>query len=233
MLTTKQAAMSIFLQSGSLIFLLATLLFSGVQSSTAQEKKENRIAVKSYFNANKPFDNLTGVNSVHLSISICKTGKKGSFTEYEISEFSYTSDRTAFINPLVVQSTIRRKQNLRLRFEFAKPLFRKERTFMPYAGLSVSPYLLRNVNIPDPMPPVRTAFQQCGLVLSFVPRVQWNLSRKCFIDLNTPFAILNGFIGRYVVRNPAYTPDQQTMGFSDVLSTHELSIRLGAGIRLL
>lgn len=238
------------------IYTLAIILL-GCLKINAQEVETKNKALKLYSNfhiLNTPeasrfiLPDPSGFHFHNVSIAFSKNRKKPN-RYYEV-EFSLLT-RKKEGDKLLTESTIDTivtppriiftEKNVpistedlvfRLRFELGRwvKMFKDEKL-----KLGWSPSIEANVHSSKENPKSVDSFASTGfnasLKLAVVPRVQYDLTSKLFLDLNFPIQLISFGVDYMTIENPILTERQKTQGGFDFDLTGEILLRLGVGYR--
>jgi hypothetical protein len=218
------------------LLIISASVFFGNQNALAQEKKKTEIALKSYVNSILYLGPDRNIQSGLLSFAVNRKNENGNFQEYELSKIEQTSNYYPIFSSQLLpydQGVSIESYALKLRYEVSFSLLQRDSKIAPYFGISASPSVASistNPSNVNSFPTVRQAF---GINLSVVPRIQWNIGSRLFLDLNTPLTIMDGFNARFIVRDPRFTMREQLASNRFDLTTFtDISFRLGLGVKL-
>jgi len=215
--------------------LITVLLFCGVNSK-AQEQPAgnvNRIAIKSYFNTALALE-IGDFSAGRMSFALSKSsGKRGNFQELEISSIDFSSEQKYYSQNTGDPFNYKiNTSSVQLRYEYAFCFGGADHKIVPYLGIFLSPHFARVKYKPLLSPPFPAVTHNTGVKSGIIPRVQWNIREKWFLDLNLPFTLIQAEQSAIIVRNPSYTLKQQKSSQFDLNGVMNVSVRLGIGVRL-
>jgi len=237
--------------------LLVIAFLCSVFSSIGQENPKTKM-VKLYTNfsltetsSNIGFD-TSGRTSVvaknqdiqlgYFSPAFAFAMPNGNFHEFEISNIliNNTKNETEFIvgnsGTAISGSILKKTQNkIAVRYEYDFLFFKKktEAKLRSYLGLSVNPYFSNtqySSNIPAAFP---TSQSSIGALITVIPRLNYNINERWFLDLNIPINIIDLNLVNDKAENPQLTAAQRsitTFNFAQMPS--QFLVRFGVGFRV-
>lgn len=230
------------------LFLSSLFLFI-FSLSTAQDQNRT-VALKLYANLdlwNSLYELREGgttikraaKNFLYLSPAVTIWGNNKNFQEIELSKVSIAENTYQLIEQNNFRSELRegeitRSLEFAFRYEYSFLLTSAENSKLnTYFGLSASPFFQKidvKPNITNAFPTHYTSF---GLDFSLVPRINYYIAERVFIDLSVPVNI--GRLGYYTIREDNLAiplPQQRSGRFDTSLFRGNSIIRLGAGIKI-
>ena len=231
------------------------LIFSTV---LACAQKDRGLALKLYtqFNystgAQKPLSTLDtstkplffyGREDLRLSLSpaIRLDISSHSFHEIAITEFGFEkhNEKTVLLqsgNLVPTNGGVANEFKIGLRYEYSQDInvFKEKSKLNFNMGMGASPMFYRRSFNPISSNSFPTYYTSVELELFIVPRLQYAVNDKWFVDLNIPFVGSMNSYETYRVENPAFSSSEQKNSRStqDVLPKR-YEARLGVGIKLI
>lgn len=183
------------------------------------------------------------INGFNFSPSLVFYTKKGNSSEIEISRLDYSHkfnkeytllDSTgALLN--VISGNTQKQFELYLRYEYKLRLFKKKdwEKIKPIIGFSGTPFVIWDKI--DPL--LNTEFKKTktivGLYLSVIPRIEYSISERWYLDLNIPIAISTIHYTSIKNEDPSLSPEERTRNIIDFYNTPvSFAIRFGIGFRI-
>ena len=245
------------IKTTTLIFFLLTFLLSGL-TTFGQENQKNKI-VKLYTNlsltsteTSLSFDTTNLTSTIeknketqigYFTPSITFVLPNGNFQEFELSRLviNNTNSETIIINdsPGKTIQTVsgQRTTNILIafRYEYDIMFFKKkeEAKLRPYLGFGVNPYFSNSKYRPIVSNLFPINQNNFGVTLSIIPRLNYNLNEKWFVDFNIPInlADINWTFDK--VDNPTLTEQQRTTTTIEYSTfPSKFLFRLGLGLRI-
>ncbi len=182
-------------------------------------------------------------NFGYFSPALTKTLSNGNFQEIELSRliFNHRDDDFVIINDssgmtvdiLSAQKTT--QFHLAFRFEHNLMLFknREEMKLRPYFGFALSPYLMISDFVVKDQSVFPISEISSGLVLSIIPRVNYAINDRFFLDLSIPITFYEAKMLSSNYENPILNPSERnTRSIELEMFPNHFLIRIGAGLRL-
>lgn len=120
------------------------------------------------------------------------------------------------------------------RYSYTLALFRgKSPAIQPLIGFAAAPYYSSEKFTPLNSTNFGRSSFGVGTFVELVPRINWNINEKLFLDLNLPLRLADLSYLRYYTNNPQVPEPQQTSSGLDfnTLPRH-FEINLGLGIKI-
>jgi hypothetical protein len=152
----------------------------------------------------------------------------GNFQEIELSRIAINSSRnqsviTTDTNGKVTKVLGMDRTNVAigLRYEYDYRLFKKKDDckLKSYLGIAVNPYFSSSTFDPNSTIYFTTRQQSIGATIAFMPRLNYYISERWFLDLNIPISIMDMNITTNKVDNPILSEQQRsvsTVNFSQL-----------------
>ena len=177
---------------------------------------------------------------VHPSVAVMLRNRDKNYHELELTPISITSTELGSILhgpggvPEYHPSYHLAATRLAVRYEFIVPLIKQRpATFLPGVGLAVMPYFSRNKLTPFSPVHVPRTTSVLGARAFIVPRLQINLSKRIFIDVNIPLCLADFSTTRQNIQNPTLPVGAQRYTIADVrLLPKFYTARLGVGVKI-
>lgn len=239
------------------IILIAAFILSGL-SSTGQESPKTK-SIKLYSNyswistqTNIGFDTTGRVSTIarnldvqlgYLTPALAFTSANGNFQEIELSKIVIGNTRNEVLN--IVDSTgqsslassLRTRNNMiAFRYEYDLLLFKKKKAdskLKSYLGLSVNPYFSNTKYSSSIASMFTTSQQSFGALVAFIPRINYNVNERLFVDVNLPINLMDMNVTTERAENPAIPVPQRsisTLNFSQL--PDQFLVRFGVGFRV-
>lgn len=236
---------------------ICLLLLIASSNVFAQEVDEKNKSVKLYTNFHilnsreaSIFDlpDSSGFHFHNLSFAFAKDKKDSKrFREFEISFLYRDVDRNKEYTNISIDSTFTPPSTIEikrtvpvniedivigLRFELGRwwKSFQEEKIRLGWSS-SFRVYTHFSETSPQTSQAFPTTRFQAYLKLSFIPRVQYNLSPNLYLDLNFPIEIISTGVDFLKVKNPSLTEEQQKQGGGEFNFGGEVLMRFGVGYR--
>lgn len=152
----------------------------------------------------------------------------------DYSEEYFYVDSTGVASPAIAGEDVRHFECY-LRYEYSLGLF-KRRNWEKLGlslGFSACPFFNRNKTIPLLSSEYPITTTSTGVYLSVIPRIEYNINEKWFLDVNLPLALVTAEYMLTRIDNPAIEPNQRLNGIFDFRQGPiGVAVRLGLGFRL-
>jgi len=181
------------------------------------------------------------INGFNFSPSLVFYTKKGNSSEIEISRLKYSNnfnqeytqlDSSGAILNIFAGNTQKRFE-LYLRYEYKLSLFKKKdwKKIKPIIGFSGTPFLTWDKTEPI----LNTEFTKnrtiVGLFLSVIPRIEYSINERWYLDLNIPLAIVTTHYTS--IRNNDPSLEERSRNIFDFYNGPiSYAIRLGIGFKI-
>jgi hypothetical protein len=140
------------------------------------------------------------INGFNFSPALVFNTQSGNSSEIEISRFRFsniynkeysTINSTGAVED-IISGDYKKQFELFLRYEYKIGLLKKKgwERFKPVIGFSATPYIKWNKNIPGLSNTFSTSRTTVGLFMSVIPRIEYKLNDKWYLDLNIPLSVL-------------------------------------------
>ena len=164
----------------------------------------------------------------------------GNFAELELSRFVINKTKNEVfidsLNNVQIQSGLITKNVLiALRYEYNIMFFKKkpESKFKAYSGFSINPYFSSFKYVPINSALSSTKENQLGAIFAIVPRLNYNLNERWYMDMSLSCNILDISHISNTVENVLLPPKQRTLKEVDISILPGIFLfRLGIGVRL-
>gem|GEM_PF-823891 len=239
----------------SLIFSFA-LLFCSFAAFSQNENPKRQSSLKIYnlttverdyspqfFDSlgNEYRDNFYNIQLLHPTIAYQWFNAKGNAHEIELTSLRMStseSNRWAFYSRnqsnLTAAQDLQASAMISLRYEYI--LFLKRETdpkLMPSLGLGVNPYYMLDIFRSTVTTVFPERFQAVGIRFFAIPRLNYSLSDRLYLDLNFPISLYDAKLVTSKSENPTIPNNERKRSSVEVESFAPLfSARLGIGIRL-
>lgn len=211
-------------------------LYSNFGWSTTEKTTSDTINMTTTLETNKD------VQMGYFTPSIAFVTANGNFHELEFSrlKINSSSDKTSITyDNLGHTQTISGQKTtnilIALRYEYNFMFFKKkeEAKLRTYLGLAINPYFENSNTLPFLSNYFPTSETSLGTMLSIIPRINYNLGEKWFIDFNIPINISNIDITSTNKDNPAFLANQRTETSIDLtILPNTFLIRFGIGVKI-
>ncbi len=196
-------------------------------------------------------DTVNGIENIeynkvgvfNLSPALVFNNKKGNSSEIEISRFRYKTvfDKkyNIYDSTGVVINTISGKNTKEfevfIRYEYDIALFKKKewKVLKPIIGFSAISFYKsqKSASLLSTDFPVSTS--SMGVFLSVIPKLEYNINRKLYMDFNIPINIATVHYSIYKDENPSLIAANRTKKIIDFYNTPlSFAIRLGVGLKI-
>ncbi len=183
------------------------------------------------------------ISAFNFSPAIVFYNKKGNSTEIELSRLRYTNsfneEYSVYDSTGMVYNTISGKYEkqfeLFLRYEYKVSLFKKKnwKTIRPIIGFSAMPFVSWNKTQPLLSTEFETSKTIMGIYLSVIPRIEYIISDRWYVDLNVPIAVSTSHYTIIKSEDPALDLNERVIEIMDYYNTPiSFSIRLGLGFKI-
>ena len=239
------------------IILLAAFILSGLSLIGQESTKTKSIKLYSNYSwistqTNIGFDSTGQVSTVarnldvqlgYFTPALSFPSANGNFQEIELSKIVIGNTRNEVLN--VVDSTgksslvsvLRKKNNtIAFRYEYDVLLFKKKNAdskLKTYLGLSVNPYFSHTKYSSSIASMFTTSQNSFGALIAIIPRINYNINEKLFVDFNIPMNIIDMNVTSDITENPAIPVPQRsisTLNFSQL--PDQFLVRFGLGFRV-
>lgn len=179
----------------------------------------------------------------HFSPSVSISLANGNFHEFELSRLLF--NHTNSVTNLVIDSTGKTVQTiagqkttnvlLGFRYAYDMMLFKKKEgtKIQSYLGFSANPYFSNSKYVPIVSASYPTNQNNIGVTLSIIPRLNYNLNDKWFLDFNIPINIIDVNWTFKSDQNPALIEQLQTTTTGEFSTfPRKFLFRFGVGFRL-
>lgn len=178
----------------------------------------------------------------YFSPAFAWASPRGNYHEVELSRLQFNEvDQQTYIdhdnglNHQVVSGEQRTNVFIALRYEFNYMIIKNkgDKRLKPSLGFAVRPYYSRSAFVPRVSSLFASSQSNAGAIFSIIPRINYDLNKRWFIDLNVPINLGDVNIQSRTHDNPAIPVNQRTITtiVAEALPTQYL-IRLGIGVRL-
>ena len=183
------------------------------------------------------------INGFNFSPAIVLNSKKGNSSEIEISRFRYSNkyakEYSVIDSTGAVENTLSGSYNkqfeLFLRYEYKLHLFKKKdwETIKPILGFSASPFFQWKKSEPLLSNEYTSSNTSVGLYLSIVPRVEYVINERWYLDLNIPIALVTTHYARIRHNSPNLPIDERVETIFDFYNCPvSFAIRFGIGVKI-
>jgi hypothetical protein len=167
------------------------------------------------------------------------TNKKKHFNEIGISNYNLERQFHYFeyINGQVVTPTgggVSTNFNIAFRFEHSRQIIKKwDKKWIPFLGMGIN----QGFSSADYKPFVNGTFpsnyKNFNTSLYLMPRLQYYLSQKLFLDFNAPIILAKNQLKHNAIRDPQRSTSQQRYYTNDLqLFPAEFNFRIGLGVKI-
>ena len=215
-------------------FILSIFHLSAQNNSIRLYSNFNRIA---YFGGQSMFKQFS---FGYFSPSISFNKDNGNFHEVELTTFGFGQNENSQSiidingNSQLISGEIVKRFNFGAKYEFSYKIFKQSNSRLSYyIGSSYSLGYSWNSRTPKLSSQYKTSSIQVSNIISLVPRLNFNLSDKWFIDFNIPINLIDFLIVRSKYMDPVLPINQQTGSYSDVnFLPNTINFKLGIGFKL-
>lgn len=183
------------------------------------------------------------ITGFSFSPAIVFNNKKGNSNEIEISRFRFSNNYTNEYSVLdssgaeidEFPGNYNKDFELFLRYEYKQHLFKKKdwEKIKPILGFSATPFFQWNKSEPSRSNEFSSSNTFVGLYLSIVPRVEYVINDRWYLDLNIPIALLTTHYTRTRLDSPNLPIDERVVSTFDFYNSPvTFAIRFGVGIRI-
>lgn len=179
-------------------------------------------------------------NGFNFSPALVFYTPNGNSSEIEISRFRFSNiynKEYSLIDSIGAVENIfsedhEKQFELFLRYEYKLALFKRKEweRIKPGIGFSASPYIQWNKRQPELSNEFATSRTTVGLFLSVIPRVEYKLNDRWYLDLNIPLSIVTMNYITTKTNSPNLPIDERT---EHIIDFHNgpiaLAIRFGVG----
>ena len=243
-----------YLKSASLV--ISGLFLSNFYSNTfAQESKTNQLKLYSNFGwssetrtvgfdttTNAPIVTTTKSNDLgYFTPAFAFATAKGNYHEIEFSKLQINkTSQTTVIDPnnqfpQVIDGEHKTNFLIAFRYEYNLVLFKQKeaKKFTTSIGFATRPFYSNSSFRPVLSNQFASGETAAGMLLSIVPRINYNFGEKWFLDLDVPFNIAQLSIKNNRLNNPALPVNQRSVitVYGELFPSQYL-IRFGLGLKL-
>jgi len=114
------------------------------------------------------------------------------------------------------------------------PLFTSKKNKLHFAvGLGGSPFFIRDYKSSMTRNSLPILVMEAGIVFYVIPRINYHINEKFFLDLNIPINLAQTAFQKVRVENPSMPIAEQTNNrFNFNLFSNVLAARIGVGMKL-
>lgn len=174
------------------------------------------------------------------SVAFSWRSDKGNYQEVEISSFVVGKKSTEFffrapssITPIGTGGQEVSTTDIAIRYENVKDLFkRKNWKLRPMLGLGLTGfYRSEKVAAQGVNPFVPMSEQRYGFKFEAIPRLNYNISRRFFIDFNIPVTVAQSDLWVSKIQSSPISDVQKTSLANFAAAPVEIAARIGVGLR--
>lgn len=241
------------------VLLLQLIFFSAYIFGQSEIKKTKQFDAKLYTNfdfipeyISYESDTINGtsrnedvrkISGFNFSPSFGFKTKKGNSYEIEVSRLKYSNnynkeyirfDSTGGIKT-VLSGNNHKQFELYLRYEYKLNLFKSKdwEKFKPIIGLSATPFVTWNKSEPVLSTEFPISETVAGLYLSVVPRIEYFISEKWYLDFNIPVAFVTGHYKSTTSEDPSIALNERTESVIDFYNGPvSFAVRFGLGYKI-
>lgn len=234
--------------------ILMPLILMAASFCYGQNKNLNaKYSVKLYNQTSWQQDKSTGNNGLfptettdkqfqlfHPTAAFRLKDARNNMSEIELTQFEIGKDEnTTYINlpdgrSLPVNGGTSNNTNIAVRYEYIRNFCKKANSkWMPALGFAAMPYYERTKFIPILSNEYINANTKTGMKAFLVPRINYAISSRFYIDINVPICVADMNIQKANYNNPALTVQQQkqqTTNFNLIPDSYSLRVGLGLNI---
>jgi hypothetical protein len=207
---------------------------ASLEEYTNVTASENDSSTQYTFNTRK-------LDIFHPTFAYQWSNKKEDFHEIELTRFSLSNtvfgaqSQMGNSNSTMLSGSERmRTIDISVRYEYIRN-FRKglDKKMLPSLGFAINPYCNHIVTQPIVSTSFPTSSWHLGARMFVVPRLNFTLSKRIFLDINIPICIVDNYQLRNKYANPAIPLDNR-ITYSNLfeLLPRVYSIRFGVGFKL-
>jgi outer membrane protein W len=177
----------------------------------------------------------------YMSPALAFVKQHGNFHEIELSRFKINNkyDETTLYEVNGATTTISGQYItnilIALRYEYDIMFLKKKETLKlrPYLGFGVNPYFLNSIINPIVATNYPTRQNDFGASISIIPRLNYNITERWFLDLNIPINVTELAVSSQKTYNPLIREeDQRTTNINYEILPSNFLIRIGIGIKI-
>lgn len=163
--------------------------------------------------------------------------RKGNYHEVELSKLDIRRNVTEFPQPLYSSYRQLYQESqvaIAMRYEYIIPFIKRPGArFVPSLGVAAMPYFERIALVPYLTPYYSMATTSVGIRTFIVPRLQVNITKRLFADVNIPICTTDMAAVRQHIDDPTLADEAQnySTGNFNALPTY-VSARIGLGLKL-
>ena len=169
--------------------------------------------------------------------------KKGNSSEIEISRLNYTNNYIKEYTQLdstgaimhVISGHTKKEFDFHFRYEYQLRLFKKKdwKRINLSIGFSATPFVEWNKTEPTLSTEFVSSKTIIGVYLSVIPRIEYTINEKWYLDLNIPIAVANAYYTSIKDEDPSIPSEESNVNsFNFYNAPRDLTIRFGLGFRL-
>ncbi len=183
------------------------------------------------------------INGFNFSPALVFQDRKGNSSEIELSRLRYANNYSNEYS--VIDSTgaeineypgsYKKEFELFIRYEYKLHLFKKKdwETIIPILGFSATPFFQWNKSEPLRSYEYTSSNTSLGLYLSIIPRVEYVINERWYLDLNIPIALVTTHYTRIRHDNPTLPIDERVVSIFEFYNGPvSFAIRFGIGIKI-
>lgn len=198
---------------------------------------------KGSINGTTKLEHTKGFDGFRFSPAIVFYNKKGNSSEIEISRLKYSNNyKEEYISldstgaKLTTVSGYTQKEfEFYFRYEYQLRLFKKKnwKTIKPSLGFSATPFVAWNKTEPVLSTEFASSKTIIGVYLSVIPRIEYAINEKWYLDLNFPIAIATAHFTSMKNEDPSLSSEESNINNFDFYNAPwDFAIRFGLGFRL-
>ena len=188
-------------------------------------------------------ENEKEINGFNFSPALVFFNRKGNSSEIEISRFKYLNkfnkvytviDSTDAVGSTLLGSYDKQFE-LFVRYEYRLHLLKNknEKALKPIIGFSATPFFQWNISDPVLSNEYPSSKASIGLYLSVIPRIEYAINERWYLDLNIPLALVTTHYTRIRHDSPLLPENKRLETIVDFYNGPvSFAIRFGVGIKI-
>lgn len=183
------------------------------------------------------------INGFNFSPALVFYNKKGNSFEIEISRLRFSNkfnkvytliDSTGNVST-ILSGDNNKQFELFLRYEYKLYIFKKKdwKTIKPIIGFSATPFVQWSKYDPLLSTEYSSSKTTVGLYLSVIPRIEYVLNERWYLDLNIPLSLVTSHYTRIRNDNSSLPINERAENIFDLYNTPiSFAIRFGIGFKI-
>ncbi|MES2478736.1 MAG: hypothetical protein V4561_06605 [Bacteroidota bacterium] len=177
---------------------------------------------------------------LHPSVAYQWSNAKRNFHEIELSNFRMNRENKTFdirdsiSMTLLVDSAVASSTDIGLRYEYVINFCKlKNHRLVPSMGIGVYGFYTKDAYMPNNTALLMQSHTEFGVKTFLIPRINYYLSSKFFLDFNIPLLIINMSTEIQKINNPSFSAEQNNSSVLKFdLAPKYWAARIGLGMKI-